>query len=84
MKADSPLSQPGSAEPGLTVRVRFKLGEEIAARRLAAKLIERVHELANLPESECDVDVDVEWNASEGSATAYSPVTPAPDPQSDL
>lgn len=84
MSADLPLSQPGSAEPGLTVRVRFKLEEEIAARQLAARLIERVHELANMPESECDVDVDVEWNASEGSAPGHSPVSPAPDPHSEL
>lgn len=84
MNADSPLTQPGSNEPGLTLRVRFKLVEEAAARELAAKLIERAHELANLPESECDVDVDVEWIGPPERLRGLSPSGPAPDPHSDL
>jgi hypothetical protein len=84
VSADSPLTQPGSSEPGLTLRVRFKLAEEPAARELAAKLIERAHELANLPESECDVDVDVEWIGPPEQLRGLSPFGPAPDPHSDL
>jgi hypothetical protein len=80
----SPLSQSGSSEPGLTVRVRFKVTEEPAARGLAAKLIERAQELANLPESECDVDVDVEWIAPPEQLHGLSPSGPAPDHRSDL
>jgi hypothetical protein len=80
----SPLTQPDSSEPGLTLRVRFKLAKEPAARELAAKLIERAHELANLPESECDVDVDVEWIGPPEHLRGLSPSRPAPDPDSDL
>lgn len=84
MNPGSPLSQPGSSEPGLTVRVRFKVAEEPAARELAAKLIERAQELANLPESECDVDVDVEWIGPPEQLHGLSPSGPAPDRRSDL
>jgi hypothetical protein len=84
VSADSSLTQPGCGEPGLTVRVRFKLAGESAARELAARLIERAHELANLPESECDVDVDVEWLAPPQPLHGLSPSSPAPDSHSDL
>ena len=84
MNAGSPVTQPGSSEPGLTLRIRFKLAKEPAARELAAKLIERAHELANLPESECDVDVDVEWIGPPEQLHGLSPSGPAPDPHSDL
>jgi hypothetical protein len=84
VNADSPLTQPGSSEPGLTLRVRFKLAEEPAARELAAKLIERAHELANLPESECDVDIDVEWIGPPERLHGLLSSRPAPDSHSDL
>lgn len=58
----------GSPEPGLSVRVRFALADERGARALAARLIDRAHELANLPESECDVDVEVQWTAPASAA----------------
>lgn len=70
----------GAAEPGLTVRVRFRLEDEDAARRLSAQLIDRAHELANLPECECDLDVDVEWIAAATPADGTSPSGPAPAP----
>lgn len=48
-------------ETGLSLRLHFALADEAAARSLASRLIDRAHELANLPECECDVDVDVQW-----------------------
>jgi hypothetical protein len=35
------------------------------ADTIAAEMISRAHELANLPESECDVDVNVQLASSE-------------------
>jgi len=64
-------------DPGLTVTVRFQLQDEAAARRLSAQLIDRAHELANLPECECDLDVDVEW------IPATTATAPAPELHSD-
>jgi hypothetical protein len=66
-------AESSSTPAGLAVRVRFKLEDERAARMLAGRLIDRAHELANLPECECDLDVDVEWTP---------PLTPASTPAS--
>jgi hypothetical protein len=44
------------------VRVRFKVSDEQAAQAVAAKMVDRAHEIANQPDCECDVDVSVEWS----------------------
>jgi hypothetical protein len=82
VSTDPPV-RPGSAEPGLTVRVRFALADEDAARRLSAQLIDRAHELANLPECECDLDVDVQWVGPPAPAGGPAPLDSAPAPRSD-
>jgi len=52
----------GAAESGgLRVRVDFKLSDELTAQAVAAKMVDRAHEIANQPEWECDLDVSVEW-----------------------
>lgn len=68
------MSTPGGADgTGLTVTVRFQLEDEHAARELAAGLIERAHELANMPQSECDVDCDVQWTPPDAMAPDRHP-----------
>jgi hypothetical protein len=75
--SSEPSSTPAElAEPGLVVRVRFKLEDEDGARMLAGRLIDRAHELANLTECECDLDVDVEWTPTAPPAST-SGSTPA-------
>lgn len=49
----------------LHVEVTFRDVEAQQADALAAELIGRVHELANLPEYECDVDVSVQTTSPE-------------------
>ncbi len=50
------------AQPAeLRVQLRLRGLDERAARELATRLVDRAHELANAPESECDLDVDVQW-----------------------
>jgi hypothetical protein len=44
----------------LIVRAAFSLGDERHAQEIAAGMIDRAHEIANLPDCECDVDVSVE------------------------
>jgi hypothetical protein len=66
------------------VRVRFKLEDEDAARTLAGRLIDRAHELANLPQCECDLDVDVEWTPAPTPAAGASTSSPAAEPGCDL
>ena len=58
-----------SATEGLLrVQTVFHLSDESQGQAVAAKLIDRAHELANSPECECDVDVSVEWVRPEDPA----------------
>jgi hypothetical protein len=75
-------------EAGLLVQARFKLADERSARELAAKLIDRAHELANTPECECDLDVSVEWNPPGAGESSRDPLAqvdgpPVRDPAPD-
>jgi hypothetical protein len=45
----------------LHVQTTFHVADEAQGQAVAAKLIDRAHELANSPECECDLDVSVEW-----------------------
>lgn len=45
----------------LRVQTIFHVADEAQGQAVAAKLIDRAHELANSPECECDLDVSVEW-----------------------
>jgi hypothetical protein len=49
------------------IRVSFHAADERQAQTVAAKLIDSAHEIANLPECECDVDVSVETSPLQGS-----------------
>jgi hypothetical protein len=49
------------ADRMLRVQSTFHVADEAQGQDVAAKLIDRAHELANSPECECDVDVSVEW-----------------------
>jgi hypothetical protein len=62
---DRPAAAPAPATCTLRVQAVFQDVDELRAQALAAEMIARAHELANRPESECDVDVSVEYAASE-------------------
>jgi hypothetical protein len=71
------VSTPGAsgaltAEAAHTVHIQvsFHAADERQARTLTAKLIDSAHEIANLPECECDVDVSVETSSLEGSSAS--------------
>jgi hypothetical protein len=49
-----------AAHVHLRVEAVFRGVEEGHAQTIAAELIDRAHELANLPDRQCDVDVSVE------------------------
>jgi hypothetical protein len=66
VSADLSRSQPlrgveSGTEGLLRVETVFHVADELQGQAVAAKLIDRAHELANSPECECDVDVSVEW-----------------------
>jgi hypothetical protein len=48
------------------VEVTFHTVDERHAQTVAGKLIDSAHEIANLPECECDVDVSVESSSPQG------------------
>ncbi|HXP99409.1 MAG TPA: hypothetical protein VN845_05005 [Solirubrobacteraceae bacterium] len=60
MSADLRDSEARRATHTLTVRAAFSLNDERHAQEIAADMIDRAHEIANLPDCECDVDVSVE------------------------
>jgi hypothetical protein len=57
------------------VQVSFHATDERQAQTVAAKLIDSAHEIANLPECECDVDVSVETSPPQGSLFQGSPAS---------
>jgi hypothetical protein len=42
------------------VQVVFHIVDDQQAEVVAARMVDRAHEIANLPECECDVDVSIE------------------------
>jgi hypothetical protein len=52
----------------LRVEAVFQGVDEGHARTIAAELIDRAHELANLPDCQCDVDVSVEETVADDDA----------------
>lgn len=42
------------------VQAVFHISNEVQAQAVAARMVDRAHEIANLPECECDVDVSIE------------------------
>jgi vacuolar-type H+-ATPase subunit D/Vma8 len=53
------------SEHRLRLEIVFSGIDEREAQAVAAKMIDRAHEIANLPEYECDVDVSVEQISAE-------------------
>jgi hypothetical protein len=63
---------PVSVPETLRVEAVFHDVDERHADTIAAEMISRAHELANLPEWECDVDVNVELVAPDDDPGAGS------------
>jgi hypothetical protein len=65
-------SIPPAGEVRLRVEAVFHCVEERHAQRIAAEMIDRAHELANLPDCQCDVDVSVHDSHVERAAQPAS------------
>jgi hypothetical protein len=48
----------------LVVEVVFHVADEQHGRMVAEQMIDRAHEIANRPECECDLDVNMRWSSS--------------------
>jgi hypothetical protein len=73
VSAELSQGSPAGATHVVHVQVTFHTADERAAHTVAAKLIDRAHEIANLPECECDVDVSVEASFQARSSLAKRP-----------
>lgn len=51
----------GEPAKALVVEVVFHVTGEQHGRVVAERMIDRAQEIANLPECECDLDVNVRW-----------------------
>jgi hypothetical protein len=65
MSADLHSGETQSATRALRVQAVFRVTGDQQAQQVAARMIDRAHEIANLPECECDVDVSVELTQPE-------------------
>lgn len=57
----------GEQRGSLVVEVVFHVADEQHGRTVAARMIDRAHEIANLPECECDLDVSMRWSPPSSS-----------------
>jgi hypothetical protein len=51
------------------VQTVFHVVDDQQAQAVAAKMVDRAHEIANLPECECDVDVSIERTTRSNAVT---------------
>jgi hypothetical protein len=76
VSADLPAGEMKCPPRAVRVQAVFHVLDDRQAQAVAAKLVDRAHEIANLPECECDVDVSIERVQPD---TAASPVESAGD-----
>jgi hypothetical protein len=65
VSADLPAVEAQATVPAIRVQVVFHVTDDRQAQTVAAKMVDRAHEIANLPECECDVDVSIERTHSD-------------------
>ncbi len=67
----------GVEPPGKVAAVRvqavFHVADDRQAQAVAAKMVDSAHEIANLPECECDLDVDIERIRSDAASYPVEP-----------
>lgn len=73
MSADLPAGEIKGPLRAVRVQVVFHVTDDERGQAVAAKMIDRAHEIANLPECECDVDVSVEMVPPVGSLAPVGP-----------
>jgi len=66
---DSQTEEMRNGARALCVQVVFHIDDDRQAQSAAARMIDSAHQIANLPECECDVDVSVEASTLEPPAS---------------
>jgi hypothetical protein len=73
VSADLPIAEVRRTIRAVRVQAVFHVASEQQAQAVAGKLVDRAHEIANLPECECDVDMSVEMAPPNGSPAPVGP-----------
>jgi hypothetical protein len=73
VSADLPADEIKGPPRAVRVQAIFHVTDEQQRQAVVAKMIDRAHEIANLPECECDVDVSVETEPPNGSLASGGP-----------
>jgi hypothetical protein len=60
VSADLSAAGPQAMVSAVRVQVTFHVRDERQAHAVAERMVDRAHEIANMPECECDLDVSVE------------------------
>jgi hypothetical protein len=76
----------GPAQPLRPVHVQavFHVSSDEQAQAVASRMVDRAHEIANLPECECDVDVSIERTPADTASFAGPNAVPAHGPPAKL
>lgn len=72
MSAEPKTDAGQAAVRALRVEAVFHVRDEPQAETVAAKMVDRAHEIANLPECECDLDISVQRVESETAGERLS------------
>ncbi len=64
------LATGGDAHSAVRVQAVFHVSSDEQAQTVAARMVDRAHEIANLPECECDVDVSIERESPQSAPPA--------------
>jgi hypothetical protein len=70
VSADVPVGPVDGVSRAVCVQAVFHVAGDQQAQAVAAKMVDRAHEIANLPECECDVDVSVERVGADAVASS--------------
>jgi hypothetical protein len=71
----------GSSHPHrpVCVQVVFHVSTDEQAQAVASRMVDKAHEIANLPECECDVDVSIERTRADATSLVDASAAPAPE-----
>jgi hypothetical protein len=67
-----PVPDATAGARAVRVQTVFHVADDRQAQVIAAKMVDRAHEIANLPECECDVDVSID-RLQQGAAHPVGP-----------
>ncbi len=78
MSADLPAGEMKGPPRAVRVQAVFHVTDDQQGQAVAAKMVDRAHEIANLPECECDVDVSIERAQPDAAAGPVESAGDAP------